>query len=73
MELTVATFEIMDQSKIETLKLNAVLLDFMIDLFSEDSLRLLEVQINLIDRMKYFSEKFYSKVKKRLHIIIFSK
>ena len=62
MELTIATFDLMDQGKIETLKLNAVLLDFMIDLFSEDSLRLLEVQINLIDRMKYFSEKFYSKV-----------
>ena len=61
-ELTIASFEQADQSKIETLQLNAELMDLLIDIFGEDNLLDLEINLNFIERIKWFSDKFYSKV-----------
>lgn len=63
LELTSATFEVMDQSKIETLVLNSELLDLLIDLFGDDNLKALEDALNFKQRIKSFSEQFYYKYK----------
>ncbi|CAF0707124.1 unnamed protein product [Brachionus calyciflorus] len=64
MELTVGSFELADQNNLETLRLNAELMDVIIDLFGEDNLGDLERNLNFIERIKYFNEKFYAKYKK---------
>lgn len=61
-ELIGASFELNDQNTIQSLKLNAELIDLLIDLFSEDNLQPLEVNLNFLERIKYFSDRFYSKV-----------
>ncbi len=48
---------------IKSLKLNAELIDFLIDLFSEDNLKELELNLNFIEKIQLFSEKFYFKYK----------
>lgn len=61
-ELTAASFDTGDQASVESLRLNAELLDVIIDLFGEDNLGDVETSLNFIERIRTFSEKFYSKV-----------
>jgi hypothetical protein len=61
-ELTNASFEHADQAQITTLRMNAELMDLLIDLFGEDNLVELERGLNFIERIKWFSDRFYSKV-----------
>jgi hypothetical protein len=42
--------------------MNAELMDLLIDLFGEDNLVELERELNFIERIKWFSDRFYSKV-----------
>jgi hypothetical protein len=62
-DLISASFELNDQMSIKSLKLNAELIDFLIDLFSEDNLKELELNLNFIEKIQLFSEKFYFKYK----------
>ena len=62
MELISSSFEINDQTTIKSLKLNAELIDLLIDLFSEDNLISIEVNLNFVEKIKLFSDKFYQKV-----------
>lgn len=68
LELITASFELNDQTTIQSLKLNAELLDLLIDLFSEDNLKELETSISFIKKIKYFSDKFYAKVNLKLFV-----
>ncbi len=69
-ELCEASFSVlMDQSKIETLVVNAELLDLVIDIFGEDCLGQLEDSIRFRERIQVYSENFYSKV--RLFLVAF--
>lgn len=61
-ELAIGSFELGDQNSLETLRLNAEILDLIIDLFGEDSLAGLEKSLNFIEKIKWFNEKFYAKV-----------
>ncbi|RNA14633.1 hypothetical protein BpHYR1_029984 [Brachionus plicatilis] len=63
-ELTVASFDLTDRSKIDTLRFNAEMMDMVVDLFGEDNLFELEQSLNFIEKIKYFSENFYSQFKK---------
>lgn len=60
--MTIGSFDLTDRSKIETLRFNAEMMDMIIDLFGEDNLFELEQSLNLVERIKYFSENFYSQV-----------
>ena len=73
LELTSATFstELMDQSKLETFVLNAELLDLVVDFFGDDNLKQIEESLNLKERIRGYSEKFYNKVSGRLLAIGF--
>ena len=62
-ELTIGSFELCDQSNILSLRLNAELMDLLIDLFGEDNLLDLEASLGFIERIKWFSERFYAKYK----------
>ena len=66
LEVTAASFELNDQTSVDTLVLNAELLDLVIDLFGEDNLASLEASLNFNSRMQSFGEKFYSKVNKQV-------
>lgn len=61
-ELTSGSFEFGNQTSMESLRLNSELLDVLIDLFGEDNLSDLEVNLGFIEKIKSFSEKFYTKV-----------
>jgi hypothetical protein len=61
-ELTVGSFELADQTRLETLRLNAELMDLLIDLFGEDNLIDIERDLSFIDRIMFFSDRFYGKV-----------
>lgn len=61
-ELTIGSFDLTDRSKIETLRFNAEMMDMIIDLFGEDDLSEFEKNLNFLDKIKYFSENFYSQV-----------
>ena len=61
-ELTSASFQCQNDDH-SVLKLNAELLDLIIDLFSEDCLKDLEIKMGFIQKMKQFSDLFYSSFK----------
>lgn len=64
MELTTASFNLYDQNNVTSasLRLNAELLDVIIDLFGEDNLADVEASLNFMERIQSFSEKFYARV-----------
>ncbi len=63
-ELCTASFSgLMDQNKVETLVVNAELLDLVIDIFGEDCLGQLETLLRFKERIQGYSEQFYNKVK----------
>ena len=70
LEITSASFELSDQTSVDTLVLNAELLDLVIDLFGEDNLADLEASLNFAARIQSFGEKFYSKVNKFLETVL---
>ena len=55
----------------ESFRLNAELLDVVIDLFGEDNLHQIECELDFIQRIQDFREKFYTKVIKEEFIILF--
>lgn len=61
--MTSASFQYPDQQKLETLRLNAELMDLLIDLFSEDNMIELEASLGFVDKIKVISDMFYSKFK----------
>lgn len=69
-ELTAVSFELEDQSSVESLRLNAELLDVIIDLFGEDNLTEVETNLNFIQRIKSFCENFYTKVRTSFYMFM---
>ncbi len=65
LELTATSFALPStQVKLsESLRLNAELLDALIDCFSEDNLSDIEANLNFVQRVRTFSDAFYAKVK----------
>lgn len=62
LEMAVVSFESGDQTSPDLFRLNAELLDVLIDLFGEDCLADVEKSLNFVERIKSLSERFYSKV-----------
>ena len=62
LELTSASFEFGDENSVESLRLNAELIDVIIDVFGEDNLGDIEKSLEFIGKIKVFCDRFYSKV-----------
>ena len=64
-QLTAASFAALESkaaSESSSLRLNAELLDALIDCFAEDNVAEVEASLNLVARMRTFSDAFYAKV-----------
>jgi hypothetical protein len=61
-ELTAASFEMIPQIDIKSLRLNSELIDALIDTFSDDNLKSIETKLNFHQRIKVFSDLFYARL-----------